>query len=149
MRFSSTIRLCLVLILMLQLSVFGAAIENQVECEKIGYFRSQKMCLIDRQAEINAPNSTLVSKDRNVKFLRFLKNKKIFYLPENIYLSFPSLTALHAIDCSIKHVSREVFKNLIALKTLVLEKNEIITIETDSFSEIVSLEVLYISKIFI
>lgn len=95
---------------------------------------------------INVKNYT-ISTDKGVKVKGFSarKNLNIEYLPINIYDLFPNLIAYKAINCSVKSLSIENFRNLLALELLALDNNQIEGIPPGVFSDLGSLEVLNLS----
>lgn len=74
------------------------------------------------------------------------KAKGIFYLPIHVYLKFPNIIEFHATKCSIKKVSAQNFKNLKYVSSLILNDNQIESIEEKSFDDLQSLEVLFMQQ---
>lgn len=95
---------------------------------------------------INTKNFT-ISTDKGVKVKGFSarKNTRIEYLPINIYELFPNLIAFKAINCSVKSLSIENFRNLLALELLALDNNEIEGLPPGVFRDLGSLEILNLS----
>jgi Leucine-rich repeat (LRR) protein len=76
------------------------------------------------------------------------RNSKITHLPVGVVEAFPSLIGYSATLCSIKIVSKENFVGLKQLKYLSLDFNQIEQINSETFGDLVSLEVLRLGKNF-
>lgn len=112
-------------------------------------FAAYKTCLMNVTTAIVSIGSQIaVNEDQETKTLIFHGNKKIYFLPKNIYRNFPDLIEIDASKCSIKIVSRENFKKLEKLKKLSLQNNEIEKVQKNSFEDLLSLEVLDLRKNF-
>lgn len=104
---------------------------------------------MDNATKIDSPGYT-VSTPRNdlVTGIYYQLNKKISYLPSQLNETFPNLIAITAHRCSVKAVSKENFNNLIKLKLLWLDHNQIEKIYSDTFDTLISLEILDLSENF-
>lgn len=106
-------------------------------------YGQHETCFMHVATLIDSPGSTFSSaSDETVTGLTFYKNKKVFYLPARLDSTFPSLTHLSGMSCSIRTLSKESFQNLTKLVSLSLTKNEIKTVASDTFQDLVSLEEL-------
>lgn len=100
-----------------------------------------KVCLMDRSTMIDQPGIIITTlNDRFVTGLNFRSNKNIFLLPRNVHLSFPNLLEYDADSCSITKIVGANFKGLKTLKYLDLESNQIESIPSKTFEDLVSLE---------
>lgn len=82
------------------------------------------------------------SPERNdsIRGIDFSDNKKIHYLPFKLHKTFPKLLVFAASSCSIKAISRENFKNLKVLRGLWLRNNQIETIPSNAFQDLISID---------
>lgn len=105
---------------------------------------------MDDLTSINTPERTISSpKDTSITYLEMKTNKKIEFLPKEIYKTFPGLTLISANSCSIKSVSKGNFVNLNTIKYIFLNYNQIVKISDETFSGIASLEELHLRESFI
>lgn len=125
------------------------ATTDEILCESIVNVKWSKKygqhetCFMHIATLIDSPGSTFSSaSDETVTGLTFYTNKKVFYLPTRLDSTFPSLTHLSGMSCSIRTLSKESFQNLTKLVSLSLTKNEIKTVASDTFQDLVSLEEL-------
>jgi hypothetical protein len=105
-------------------------------------------CFMKKKTSIDEPGATIAN-DRNgsTKGLNFFENKNIFYLPENVTLTFPNLIAYGASMCNVKTIAKKNFKDLIKLRWLGLHGNQIKKIAFDTFEDLKELEFLKLGKI--
>lgn len=133
-------------------TVFLQGNSKEVSCEYsknhgFSMMNGSRACFMDTNTRISSIGVTIVQQeDQKTKSLIFQGNKKIYFLPENIYENFPELVELDAKECAIRAVSRDNFRNLQTMKKLNLQNNEIEKIPKNSFEDLVSLEVLDLSK---
>lgn len=122
--------------------------EKLVECEKIEIKYDLKTCYLEGRTIIDSRKFLISStEDHEMQRLDIDENKKIFYLPENIYEKYPNLVAIRARQSSIKSISNGLFDNLTVLKELYLSFNQIEEIESDSFKDLKSLEKLHLGEL--
>lgn len=95
---------------------------------------------------IDEYNETISTKDDAILALSFYTNKKIQYLPVKVAESFPNLIAYGADNTSVKEISKENFKGLTKLRTLGLIGTEIEKIYSDTFEDLVNVEVLWLGN---
>lgn len=90
----------------------------------------------------------LITSDRDVtvEYFNAEDNMKNEYLPTNIGETFPNLLGLNAHNCSIKEITRENFRGLNKLRTLILANNQIETIEDDTFDFIPAVRGIFLSE---
>lgn len=93
---------------------------------------------------IDSPHANIASSDFNPSknVLIFRNNKNIYFLPSDVYETFPNLIELDADKCSVFEIFKENFWNLRNLKILRLQENEIRTIPSDAFEDLKELESL-------
>lgn len=137
----------------LSISLFFAhARAQQISCENIqpmtSYVGEHQSCSMKDYTAINAPNCTL-SAQRNelVEGLNFDGNKKISYLPLNVYKNFPNLLVMSADSCFIIVIIKDNFKNLEKLEELWLYGNLIERIESNTFEDLKNLEWLNLGNL--
>lgn len=124
---------------------------SQVTCEgfeeRTLQENSQISCLMDYSTTINSHGFTISStSDDSVGGLVFEGNKKITFLPIDVYKIFPNIIIFDAFECSIKSITRANFINLQKLKKLHLGRNQIVKITSDPFFGLESLEYVSLSK---
>jgi Leucine rich repeat len=107
-----------------------------------------KTCNMRVTTSIDSPETIIISSafDSSMGGLRFDHNKQVYYLPENVGEKFPNLLAHYASFCNVKEISKKHFKNLSKLKFLGLDHNQIETILSDTFEDLIELEILWLSK---
>lgn len=118
--------------------------EKTIQCGSIkNHFvgRDYKTCYFNKTAAIDSRGFSITSsEDETIEQLYIKSNKNIFYLPENIHEKFPNIESIIASSCSIKSISKEVFKNLTHLKRFDANLNQITEIESYLFEDLISLE---------
>lgn len=98
------------------------------------------------------PNTAIDSDDYEIEAdpaindLIFSNNKKIEHLPVEVAITFPVLNFYSARNCSIKTIAKIHFKGLTFLKTLNLGENQIETIRSNTFEDLVSLTNLVLGE---
>lgn len=140
--------------LLLLLKVFSCQqTEKRITCEQIQNVEwlwssagKQKTCSMNETTRIDSNGFKFISVDGSIGGLRFTNNKEIFYLPTGLDESFPNLLIYTAAYCSINTISRENFKNLRKLSGLRLSGNRIEKIDSDTFSDLVSMEFISLSN---
>lgn len=138
----------LLAILTLSVAVSTSQAEPRViSCEKsVDLIHQDKECLMNNQTLIDSQGFTIAPQEKSVKELSFNTNKKIAFLPVDVYKSFTNLTFYGAASCSLKTVSKENFKQLYTVIHLHLQDNQIEKIHSDTFSDLFSLSYLKLSK---
>lgn len=89
---------------------------------------------------IISEDTALSTRNETVKGIDFWGNKGIKFLPVKVSESFPNLLAYGAGMCSLTKISKANFKNMSKLKVLFLYRNQITTINSDTFEDLVALE---------
>lgn len=91
---------------------------------------------------------TVISSARNedTEALRLSRNKKISFLPENPADAFPNLIFIEAAVCSIKAISRQNFVGLKKLRAVNLIANQIESINSDTFADVLAMERIQLGK---
>ncbi|XP_037039519.1 chondroadherin-like [Bradysia coprophila] len=94
-----------------------------------------------------------IASDRNesVKSIDFSphdssQNTAINFLPVDVSTVFPNLVIYDAIRCSIRQITKENFKQLTKLQSLVLIQNNIVRIDENSFDDLVNLKEINLYK---
>lgn len=142
----------IVLVLMLNSLTWA---DKNVTCEKIvknhkwqSWNRQNDICFL-MQVVIDEPNFTVDSPlNVDVGGISIHDNKAVTYLPIDIYESFPEVIRYVASSCRIQAVFKENFKMLKKLSLLTLSSNQIEMIPSNIFDDLVSLELLFLSKVF-
>lgn len=90
----------------------------------------------------------LITSDRDETVTGFYAayNKNLEFLPKNVGEKFPNLLALEAYACSVKIISKETFKGLTKLQLLIISKNQIETIDDDTFDFIPAVERIWLGE---
>lgn len=104
-------------------------------------------CFMNVSTTIRAVNFTLTEAENlTVSSLYFDFNQNIEFLPVDIELSFPRLFTLSAINCSLREIFPENFRNLKELRFLYLQENHIKSISNDCFELLTNLKRLNLGK---
>lgn len=120
----------------------------KVPCKKIdtitwtyfSYSEQQKTCVVGN-VEIISTDSTIYStRDIKMKALNFDKNRKVEFLPENVWLTFPELVFYDASHCNIKALSKNNFVNLRSMEYFWFGDNQIEKIDDDTFEDLFSVK---------
>lgn len=101
---------------------------------------------MDNYTAINAGGFEISGKNENVLCLEFIENKKISFLPVDVYKVFPKLVDYSAVHCSLEKLASRNFEHLLFLKYLYLQNNHIAKIEDGTFDYLKSLEILDLSE---
>lgn len=133
------------------LSVCDAA-SREIACESFKngswtFEGREHICYMTVATSINSNDFKILSSgNESIKALTFFENRKIQYLPVDIYKSFPNLTEILGHSCSIRSLYKDNFRNLWMLKELWLIDNQIERINSDTFEDLTALEWLDLSK---
>jgi Leucine rich repeat len=135
------------------MNVFGTleSSEKFIECEKVALrawetFGIVKTCFLQENTIIDQPDVKFGPRDESMKGLAMWDNKAIFYLPEKIGDMFPNLMGIGASNCALKEITKDNFKGLNKLKLLGLRKNQIKSIASDTFENLIALEKLWLGE---
>lgn len=137
---------------MIALTSFSATAENQIACENTGpvnacFIGQLEGCFIN-QTEINSNDVSITpGAYDSVKGLYLLSNMNAKYLPVKIHITFPNLVAISARDCAIKSIAKVNFEGLSELKTLTLSNNQIESIDSDSFDDLLMVRRILLGKL--
>lgn len=123
---------------------------NQLACESkqiepLWGLTSKNACRMQNSTVIDTDNVKVLA-DSTVQVLTFEGNPKISFLPIEVGLSFPHLLTYSAWNCSISAIAKVHFKGLSMLEDLYLDGNQIKTIRSDTFEELLSLQYLHLRK---
>lgn len=134
--------------LFIELNLLTQICANKVPCERIvEIFELHKTCFMDSVTKIDSLQFEISSeRDENVTKISLYGNKNVIYLPISVSEKFPLLTELIAWQCSVKEISKENFKNLYKLQRLDLDENQITKIQSETFEDLMGLEVLRLGK---
>lgn len=78
--------------------------------------------------------------------ITFSDNPNIEFLPIQLHQSFPTIRKYYARRCAIREISKRNFENLIFLKRLNLQENQIYAVLKETFEGLVNLKELNLSK---
>lgn len=87
-----------------------------------------------------------ISSFETIDIFYAFSDSSLEYLPSNMGAAFPNLCDLYANSCSIKMVSQENFKGLKWLLTLSLSRNQIESIDDDTFEYIPIVSSIYLGE---
>lgn len=133
----------------LYLFVASANVEAvKVNCEKIERFSEYKnACYLNESSVIEANKVTFTGPDKSeINAILFDDNKRIRFLPVNIYKKFPNLEFFSSRNTSVKEISALNFKFLASLKVLNLQENQIEFIPDYCFDGLTRLNEIYLSN---
>lgn len=126
--------------LTIALAFFLAAVAMKLEatelnCERVGHFGGfKKCCYLNETTAINAINATFAGpQNYYIDAILFRDNKKIQFLPVNVYKKFTNLVIYLAGWTSVRKISAVNFVRLSNLEWLDLHKNNIEFIPDDCF----------------
>lgn len=114
----------------------------QISCEKLEGSAgiSGKRCFMNSTTTISSADVTLADlQNADVNGLMFEFNKKIEFLPVDVYKNFPNLTVLAAKNCSLREISARNFENLVYLTFVDLQANHIKSIPNYCFDGLAKL----------
>lgn len=122
--------------------------EVNINCEtRVSSEKLQSYCYLNETTMISADNVELLdNKIFDVNAIIFDYNKKIEFLPINVYKSFPNLKTYYASQASIKNITSSNFKRLLKLKLLDLSRNQIEIIPEDCFQGLNQLQKICLGK---
>lgn len=122
---------------------------RSIGCEIRNTQGHTSMCLLSSaNTVIDANDITLNSRKSNIDEITITPNPKVKFLPILLHETFPNLRTLTAGSCVIQNISRSNFDKLNQLRTLHLRNNSIETIASDTFRDLVRLEILNLGKRF-
>ena len=113
------------------------------EVEKLG------SCMILENTTINGSDVIISTKSQNILALYFYPNLLMFHLPTKVAESFPNLVFYKATLNSVMEISNKNFKNLYEMRHLDLSNNQIEKIYSDTFEDLINLEIILLSKFLI
>lgn len=103
-------------------------------------------CVFNDDIEITQPSKLMNALNESVTELRMVRNKKIGFIPHDISVPFPKLRVLEGYDCAVKEITKRSFHGLAMLKKIVLDDNEISTIDENCFDDLTDLLYLYLDN---
>lgn len=123
---------CLLFLAMIGLTLTLSSAD--VICEKIGVCWETKCCQMNLETNIES-NDVSVSwpRDDTIELIWLTGNRKIEYLPVEVYRNFPKLGFYWAGHCAIKEISKKNFEQLKSLKWAALQDNQIEKISSNTF----------------
>jgi hypothetical protein len=133
------------------LSTFGPTNSTEIGCEKIQlhrwFYGEDKTCFINGLTTIASLDTMIAMKeDRTITGLWPQNNKRVKFLPLEIYKSFPNLNVIDASDCGIYAITKKNFEKLTKLTGLFLDRNQITTVRSNTFEDLTSLKRLSFSE---
>lgn len=121
--------------------------QKRVKCKKIlSHDNGEHTCSMSDNTEISSKNFIVAEYNDIITNLDFVRNKRIFYLPERIYEKFPTLRVIEAQSCSILEITIANFAKLDSLEKLQLQNNQIETVPDKVFADLSSLKILRLSE---
>lgn len=120
----------------------------EIECEKIDRFiRFKKCCHLHEKTIIRQMNITIAGlEDSRVEAILFSGNENIKFLPVKVYENFPNLEIYLARKAAVAEISASNFKNLVDLKLIDLQRNQIEIVPEDCFQGLTSLYKINLGK---
>lgn len=120
----------------------------EINCERIDQLNTyKKCCFLNATTEIIETGATLAGlENSDVDAILFEFNRKIQFLPVNVYRIFPKLEFYLARNASVKEITALNFRQLTSLKVLELRFNQIEFIPNDCFEGLEQLIELGLSK---
>ncbi|KAG4072766.1 hypothetical protein HA402_005243 [Bradysia odoriphaga] len=109
-------------------------------------FRTVVSCVFNEDFEITVPSKLTNPTNESVTELRMNRNKKIEFLPQEISTAFPKLRVVDAFGCAVKEITKSSFLGLKLVDKIVLDGNEIATIDESSFDDLSELRLLYLDN---
>jgi hypothetical protein len=145
---------CLILQLLIGLILLNTTTANEVPCEAIKQREWEwtidnfiKTCFMDDETIIDGDNFTISSPiSTKVSGLLLEHNQNVKFLPVKVAETFPNILGISAFDCKIKQISKANFENLHKLTEIHLHGNMIETIYSNTFEDLVSLEVIFLGR---
>lgn len=120
---------------------------TSISCESISPRRYRKCCFMNNATTIDTTNSSFSgSRDDSVREINCSRNKKIFFLPIRVTDKYPDLRSYEAAECSLTTITKENFERMTNLKYLDLIGNQIETIFSNTFEDLLSLNYLRIGR---
>lgn len=118
----------------------------KVSCEKFdSILFYKKLCFFNGTTVIGFVNTTVADlENSDVDGIVFESNKKINFLPVNVYKKFPNLVTYGARNASIKEISTMNFDRLTRLAYLDLRANEIKFVPNSCFEGLFELKELFL-----
>lgn len=108
----------------------------------------RETCFMTSSTAIDSVGTAIVSaRNKNTEALRLSRNKKISFLPENPADAFPNLIFIEAAVCSIKAISKQNFFGLKKLRAVNLVANQIESINSDTFADLLAMERIQLGKL--
>lgn len=138
-----------VLLVLLVLTV-GKLKATEIECERIERFsESEKCCFLNATTVIDEHVTFNGLENSEVDAIMFPDNKKIKFLPVDVYRKFPNLEYFVAKNASIVEISAVNFWRLSKLKLLNLQENQIEFIPNFCFEDLSKLLGINLGKILV
>lgn len=125
---------------------------REIPCEKFDMTSWENLgklltCDMEGEKRIDTPYFKISSpRQGNVQAITFGNNKKIDYLPLDTFKTYPNLLVFGAWNCSIKSIHKGNFQYLDRLKIIFLHHNQLETINSDTFEDLLNLEFLSLGK---
>lgn len=127
---------------------------TKIACEKVSDVDwdpssnvSISTCYMHNFTRIEEDNVEILNVNDSIGALTFVGNVKIFYLPVKVAESFPNLFFYQAYSNAVRELSKKNFRKLSKLRALYLPYNQIETVRSDAFEDLVNLEIIWLGKI--
>lgn len=121
---------------------------EKVVCKKTKQTSNGFYCNMGGDTAITGRNFA-IDDDRNVemKVLSLDRNKNVHFLPVSVHQKFPYLISISARKCSIIEVSRENFSELTSLELVYLSDNRIYSLWSDTFAHLPALRKIFLGEL--
>lgn len=141
------------LLVLITLSLANGTTAVRIKCDNFSEFDLGysdgilKSCNMETSTSISSTGITINSaRDETITRMSFSNNKNIFYLPDDVNENFPNLLRYNAKRCSITLITKTNFKGLNKLVKLNLWGNQLEKITSDTFKDLVDLQVLKLGE---
>lgn len=105
-------------------------------------------CELELGTVIDAYDYTFVADTKYTPVKRLFINhqQNVEYLPVSVHERFPVLETYEVVNTPVQKISKRNFEKLFMLKYLKLDRNEIEVIRSNTFEDLISLEMIDICK---
>jgi Leucine-rich repeat (LRR) protein len=133
------------------LAYFWAVEGSQTSCDSIEFFSWRHIgdLITCKKENTDISNSGLTlshPSEPDLKMLYFYNNKKVLYLPVELYCTAPNLFVINAAGCAVKAISKKNFEKLANVQYVWLHDNDISVIPAGTFEDLVSLKEITLGK---
>lgn len=130
------------------LLISGENSANEIACDE-DECSDEPCCLLTESAIDGSDFIISGQEDEAVRLFDSSRNRNVKFLPIRVGDKFPGLVSYVADRCRIQEISKFNFENLFHLRTLNLDRNRLQAVTTDTFTDLISLEILLLGNFFI